>query len=764
MSTEVHRSTSHESASRHVNGEAKYIDDLPLPKGGLHAWVVPSPHAHARITHRDGLPALLIPGVEAVLFAKDIPGSNHVGPIVHDEDLLAEEFVHYEGQPVALVIGTDREACRRGAARVRVDYEPLEPIFDISAAIAAGSFHTTPHRIARGDVGAALQASTLQFSGEVASGAQDHFYLETHVALVIPEEGGNWKVLSSTQHPTEVQSEVASVLGIGRHRVVVEVPRLGGGFGGKESQASNIAALAAVGAAHTGRPVKLWLNRHQDMVQTGKRHPFWAKYAVGFDEQARITGLQVEIYSNGGFSADLSTAVLDRALYHLDNAYFIPNLSFVGRVCKTNLPSNTAFRGFGGPQGALVIESILQEAAERLGLDACEVRRRNFYGSSPRNRAPYGQEIPSDRSARILSELTQSANYEARRLEIHSWNARSVHYKRGLAYTPVKFGISFTNAMLNQAGALVQVYADGSVQLNHGGTEMGQGLHSKMRAIAADAFGLPLDSVRVMTTSTEKVPNTSATAASSGADLNGMAVREACNVLVERLKEVAAGMLGCRPPEVSFIGGEARSSSGSVSFGDVARTAWIQRVSLSATGFYRTPGIAYDRDKGEGTPFFYYAYGAAVVEVEVCGLTGEHRVRRVDILHDVGDSLNPAIDRGQVEGAFVQGMGWLTNEDVRFDEKGRLITRGPSTYKIPAIGDVPKDFRVALLTDAAQEGSIHGSKAVGEPPLVLAIGVVMALRDAVAGFGTEKTVPKLAIPCTPEALLFAVEAARSVNS
>jgi xanthine dehydrogenase large subunit len=519
--------------------------------------------------------------------------------------------------------------------------------------------------------------------------------------------------------------------------------------------------MAALAAVHTGRPAKVWLDRERDMRITGKRHPFLGRYDAGFDEEGRILALRVELWSDAGFSADLSLPVLDRALFHLDNAYFVPALRFTGVACRTNLPSNTAFRGFGGPQGMLVVEHVLQRAAERLGLDPAVVRERNYYGAAPRDRAPYGEVVPFEhnRLARIHAELLRSSDYAERRRAIEAWNAGSPHVKRGIGLQPVKFGISFTKSVLNQAGAFVLVYADGTVQCNHGGTEMGQGLHTKMLALCAQELGVPTQAVRIMDTATDKVPNTSATAASSGSDLNGQAVREACELLRERLREVAAGMLGLAPEDAQTLrfGGGAVTHPGSarsLTFAEVAQAAWLARVPLSATGFYRTPGVAYDHATGSGTPFYYYAYGAAVCEVEVNGLTGEHRMLRADILHDVGDSLVPTIDRGQVEGGFVQGVGWLTCEEVLVTADGQPVTLGPSTYKIPAIGDVPLDFRVELLQGAPQPGVIGGSKAVGEPPLMLAIGVITALRHAIAGFGAGEV--ELGLPATPEAILRAV--------
>ena len=751
----------HESGVEHANGSAVYVADLPVPKGTLVGRVVMSPYAHAKIIHRSAEAARNVPGVEAIYFADDIPGDNHIGPILHDEPIV-EDRVEATGQAVALVVGHSAEACRLAAEQVIVEYEPLPPILTIREAVAAQSFLTTPHRIRRGDVDAALDSAHLRFQGEAHNGAQNHFYLETQAAFCIPEEQGRFRILSSTQHPTEMQRMAASVLGIPQHEVICDVPRMGGGFGGKESQSTNWGCLAAVASYYTKKPVKIVLDRDEDMRMTGNRHPFWSRYEAGFDKNGKITALKVEIYSDGGWVSDLSTAIMDRALFHLDNAYFIPHLDFVGQVCKTNLPSNTAFRGFGGPQGMVVIEEVFNQAAAKLGIEPAALRKRNFYGPDTGTEAPYGQSLNHIRLERIFDELMQSSDYEVRRTEIERFNAEHKYVKRGIGFQPVKFGISFTNAMLNQAGALVLIYADGSVQLNHGGTEMGQGLHTKMRSVCSSVLGQELSHIRVMRTSTEKVPNTSPTAASSGSDLNGQAVRVACETIKGRMIPVAAQLLGAEPDnDWVFENGRiyaASSPAQSVAFAEVAKQCWIQRVSLSSTGFYATPGIAYDRDAGQGTPFFYYAYGASVVEVEVNTLTGEHRMTRADILHDVGNPLIPAIDKGQVEGAFVQGLGWLTCEEVLYADDGRLITHGPSTYKIPAAGDIPLEFNVNLLQRAEQPGVIGGSKAVGEPPFMLGIGVLTALRHAISSARTDDGTPlELGVPATPEAILRAIE-------
>jgi xanthine dehydrogenase large subunit len=768
-SSPLHAPAPHESGLKHASGEALYVDDLPTPPGTLVGHVIASPHAHARLVRQDASRARALPGVHAVLFAGDIPGENDIGPAIHDEPLLADGEVHCVGQAVALVVAESAAVCRQAARLVELEYEELPALLSIRDAMAAGAYLSEPHTIRRGAPEAALASAPVRLQGECMTGAQDHFYLETQVSLAVLEEDGALRIWSSTQHPSEVQAKVAEVMGLGRHQVVVEVPRMGGGFGGKETQAAPFAAFAALGATVTRRPVKVWLNRDQDMAQTGKRHPFWARYEAGFSEEGALLGLKAELVSDGGWSNDLSRAILDRALFHMDNAYFLPNVEVTGRVARTNFPSNTAFRGFGGPQGMYVVEEIFNHAAERLGMDPAELRRRNFYQEAPGHTTHYGQPVVGNRLPRIHEELLASSEYTRRREEIDRFNASSRWTKRGIGYQPVKFGISFTTSFLNQAGALVVIYADGGVQLNHGGTEMGQGLHTKMRAVCAHALGISAERVRVMNTATDKVPNTSATAASSGSDLNGQAIKAACETLRERLRPIAARLLQVERGEAEalcFASGQvyhpARPQR-SVTFAEVTQAAYLAQVSLSATGYYRTPDISYDRVAGRGKPFHYFSFGASVVEVELSSLTGEHRVRRVDILHDVGNSLVPTIDKGQVEGGFVQGLGWLTNEEVLFDKKGRLLTHSPDTYKIPAIGDVPEEFRTALLERAPQEDTIHGSKAVGEPPFMLAIGVVTALRHAIAAFAPPGAQVQLASPATPEAILRAVEAVRAAK-
>jgi len=758
LSSPLHKSRPHESGLLHVTGAAHYVDDLPDPSGLLHGYIVASDHAHSRLLTVDADDARSQPGIHGVFTAADIPGDNLIGPIQHDEPLLADGEVHFFGQAIALVVGDSIAACRAAASHLRVFSEPLPAIVTLEDAIDQGSYQLDPHVIARGDLDAAFDGAHLVVQGEVESGGQDHFYLETQAALAVPGDDGSIHIYSSTQHPTEIQKMAAHVLGVGAHRIVCSVPRVGGGFGGKESQASNYGALAALGAHLLGRPVKVRLNREEDMMWTGKRHPCHSWYRAAFDSDGHLMGFEVRITSDGGWVTDLSGPVLDRALFHLDNAYYIPHLRFEGRVARTNLPSNTAFRGFGGPQGMVVVEEAIERAAFRLKLPPEEVRRRNYYGQAPRDRAPYGQCIEDPRVVSMHDRLVDEADLESRRADIEAFNAGSRFNKRGVGLMPIKFGISFTKSLLNQAGALVLIYADGSVQLNHGGTEMGQGLHTKMQAVCADALGVPFDAVRVMHTATDKVPNTSPTAASSGSDLNGAAVAQACSTLRGRMEPVARKVLGVgNEVPLTWEGGRVLAPQGqSCSFGDVATRCWVDQISLASTGYYRTPGIAYDHSTGSGTPFFYFAYGVAITEVEVCGLTGEMRMRRVDILHDVGSSLVPSIDIGQIEGAFIQGIGWLTDEEVLFGPDGRCRTVGPSTYKVPSIGDVPAEFHVRMLDKAPQPGVIGGSKAVGEPPFMLAISVLSAIKDAVAAYGGKEV--DLGIPATPEAILRAVMA------
>ena len=723
----------HESARGHVTGEALYTDDLlsRFP-GVLHAWPVLAPHAHAMVLKMDTSPALNVPGVIAVLTSEDVPGEGDSGPNRHDEPLFPSE-VMFHHQPVAWVLAETFEAAQIAAQRVIAGYDPLPAILTIEQAIEARSFLSGPQRLARGDT-SVIESSALRFSGELFIGGQEHFYLETQCALAFLDESGGIAVESSTQHPAETQEIVARVLGIARHQVTVGCLRMGGAFGGKEVQANAWAAIAALGAWKTKRPVRVRLTRALDMALTGKRHPFLARYEAGFSRDGRIEGVRIQLYSDGGWSLDLSEPIMWRALFHCDNAYFLPAAELTGYVCRTHKTSQTAFRGFGGPQGMLVIEEILDRAARRLSLAPETVRERNFYRDG--DTTHYGQTVKdAARIATIWKQLRQTSDFAGRREQIDRFNAQHPDTKRGLAITPVKFGISFTAAFFNQAGALVLSYRDGSVQVHHGGTEMGQGLHTKIRQIAAEILGVDLDAIRVMPTRTDKIPNTSATAASASADLNGAAVADACRQLRERLDRI---------PNAS-----------SLSFRERCEAAYRDRVPLFANGFYRTPEIHFDYASGHGKPFHYFAYAAAVSEVELDGFTGEYRLLRADLLEDAGDPLSPWIDRGQIEGGFLQGVGWLTIEELLWDREGRVATAGASTYKLPSWSEMPDVFEVNFLERAAEPGVVFGSKAVGEPPLMLAISVREAIRDAIAAFGGGGPVD-LASPATPERVFFAI--------
>ncbi|MFI8252093.1 xanthine dehydrogenase molybdopterin binding subunit [Streptomyces filamentosus] len=757
----------HESAYQHVTGTALYTDDLVhRTKDVLHVHPVQVMKARGRITALRTGPALAVPGVVRVLTGADVPGVNDAG-MKHDEPLFPDE-VMFHGHAVAWVLGETLEAARLGAAAVEVELEELPSLVSLRDAMEAGSYHGARPLMETGDVDAGFADSAHVFTGEFEFSGQEHFYLETHAALALVDESGQLFVQSSTQHPSETQEIVAHVLGVPAHEVTVQCLRMGGGFGGKEMQPHGFAAVAALGAKLTGRPVRFRLNRTQDLTMSGKRHGFHATWKIGFDADGRIQALDATLVADGGWSLDLSEPVLARALCHIDNTYWIPHARVAGRIARTNTVSNTAFRGFGGPQGMLVIEDILGRCAPRLGLDPRELRERNFYRPGQGQTTPYGQPVTqAGRISAVWEQVKEDARLADREREIAAFNAAHPHTKRALAITGIKFGISFNLTAFNQGGALVLIYKDGSVLINHGGTEMGQGLHTKMIQVAATALGIPSHKVRLAPTRTDKVPNTSATAASAGADLNGGAVKNACEQLRERLLRVAATRLGGNASDVRLAGGTARLLGGDAEIGweELVRTAYLQRVQLSAAGFYRTEGLHWDAKAFRGSPFKYFSYGAAATEVEVDGFTGAYRVRRVDIVHDVGDSLSPMIDVGQVEGGFVQGAGWLTLEDLRWDtgdgpDRGRLLTRAASTYKLPSFSEMPEEFHVRLLENATEEGAVYGSKAVGEPPLMLAFSVREALRQAAAAFGPAGTVVELASPATPEAVYWAVEAAR----
>ncbi|MEV4429766.1 xanthine dehydrogenase molybdopterin binding subunit [Streptomyces sp. NPDC049602] len=755
----------HESAAQHVTGTALYTDDLVhRTKDVLHAYPVQVMKAHGRITALRTGPALAVPGVVRVLTGADVPGANDAG-MKHDEPLFPDE-VMFHGHAVAWVLGETLEAARLGAAAVEVELDELPSLITLREAIEAGSFHGARPAMLTGDVDAGFADSAHVFTGEFQFSDQEHFYLETHAALAYVDEAEQVFVQSSTQHPSETQEIVAHVLGLHSHEVTVQCLRMGGGFGGKEMQPHGFAAVAALGARLTGRPVRLRLNRTQDLTMSGKRHGFHARWRIGFDAEGRIQALDATLTADGGWSLDLSEPVVARALCHIDNTYWIPNARIEGRIARTNKVSNTAFRGFGGPQGMLVIEDIMGRCAPLLGLDPTELRERNFYrrGQS----TPYGQPVVQpERITAVWEQVKENGDIAGRLREIAAFNAAHPHTKRGLALTGLKFGISFNLTAFNQGGALVLIYKDGSVLINHGGTEMGQGLHTKMLQVAATTLGIPLHKVRLAPTRTDKVPNTSATAASAGTDLNGAAVKNACEHLRERLLQVAATQLGTNASDVRIVEGVARGlgSDKELAWDDLVRTAYFQRVQLSAAGFYRTEGLHWDAKAFHGSPFKYFAHGAAAAEVEVDGFTGAYRIRRVDIVHDVGDSLSPMIDIGQVEGGFVQGAGWLTLEDLRWDagdgpHRGRLLTQAASTYKLPSFSEMPEEFHVTLLQNASEEGAVYGSKAVGEPPLMLAFSVREALRQAAAAFGPGGVGVELASPATPEAVYWAIEAAR----
>ena len=753
-------SLNHESAAEHVSGAALYTDDLcgRFP-GLLHAWPVTSPHAHARVLRTDLAPALHVAGVHATLTAEDVPGDGDTGANRHDEPVFPSEVL-YHSQPVAWVLAETVEAARLAAALVRVEYEPLPAILTIPEAIAAQSYLTDPLRIRQGDA-AVVNSSPVVISGELQIGGQEHFYLETQCSLARLDESGGVVVDSSTQHPAETQDVVARVLGIPWNRVTVQCLRMGGAFGGKEVQANPWAAVAALGAWKTKRPVRVRLSRALDMALTGKRHPFLARYDAGFGLDGKLNGVRIDLYSDGGWSLDLSAPVMSRAMFHCDNAYCLPAAEITGWICRTHKTSQTAFRGFGGPQGMIVIEEILSQAAHRLKLDPCTIRQRNFYREG--DRTHYGQTVKHpERMQAIWNGLKTSSAIESRTQEIAGFNNAQQHRKRGIAMTPVKFGISFTATFMNQAGALVMVYRDGSAQVNHGGTEMGQGLHTKIRAIAANALGLRPEAVRVMPTRTDKIPNSSATAASASTDLNGAAVLDACRQLQQVLRPVAAVILECEPDEVLFEDGLVfgkQTPEHSVLFSQVTAAAYQQRLPLFAQGFYRTPQLHYDAATLTGKPFHYFVWGAAVSEVELDLFTGDCRTLRVDILEDAGSSLAPVIDRGQIEGGFIQGLGWLTIEELLWDSAGRLATNSASTYKLPSWSELPGVFNVDFLERAADPDVVSGSKAVGEPPFMLALSVREAIRNAIAACGAEHPVV-FDSPATPERIFFAIQEAR----
>jgi len=750
----------HDSAHKHVCGTAEYIDDMVEPVGTLHAYLGLSKCAHGKLEGISFDKVLASPGVVGILTADDIPGHNDVSPTgLNDDPVFADKTIEFYGQPLFAVIAKTRDQARRAAHLGEVKVKALRHVTSVDEAIAAKYPNVTaPLKLERGNVKKGMAKAGNRISGTFRIGGQDHFYLESHIAFAFPGEDEEVTVYSSTQHPSEVQHMVAHVLGVASNAVVIKVRRMGGGFGGKETQPNLFAAVAAVAAKKFNCPVKIRPDRDDDMTATGKRHDFLAKYEVGYDDEGRITAMEGDFAARCGFSADLSGPVTDRALFHADNTYYYPNVLLRSLPLKTNTVSNTAFRGFGGPQGLVVAERIIEEIAYALGRDPLEIRKINFYGDKGRDTTPYHQKIEDNIIGRLVSQLEKSSGYAKRRKAILKYNRENEIIKKGIALTPVKFGISFTATWYNQAGALVHIYRDGSIHLNHGGTEMGQGLFTKVAQVVADEFQCDLSNVRITATATDKVANTSATAASSGSDLNGMAALDACQQIIGRLVQFAKERYGVGKSKFSLEPGYVKLGRKRIPFAEFIDAAYMHRVQLSATGFYKTPEIHWDRAKGKGKPFYYFAYGAAVSEVSIDTLTGEYQVDRVDILHDVGKSLNPAIDKGQVEGAFIQGMGWLTTEELWWDKDGRLRTHAPSTYKIPLASDRPGIFNVELANwSKNKKPTIRRSKAVGEPPFMLAMSVLEALSMAVASTADYRQCPRLDAPATPERVLLAVK-------
>lgn len=754
----------HESAPKHVAGEATYVDDIIEPRGTLYGAVGFSSIAKGKITTLDLSEVRASDGVIDVLEVHDIPGHIDIAAVFDGDPLLTKDHIKYQGQPIFVVAATTELQARRAVRKAKIEYQEMEPLLDVTQALESEQFVRPSHHMKRGHYDEAMEQADYRLQAQQHVGGQEHFYLEGQVALVVPMEDQGMLVYSSTQHPSEVQKLVAEVLNVPFNRITVDMRRMGGGFGGKESQAAAWACMAALLVMKTGRAVKVHLPRSDDMNMTGKRHPFYNTYDIGFDENGLIQAADIMVAGDCGHSADLSDAIVDRAMFHADNAYYLPNVTIAGHRCMTNTVSHTAFRGFGGPQGMMIIERAMDDIARVVGCDPLDVRKRNLYGGVGRDTTPYHQQVEHNLLPELIEQLETSSDYRQRRADITQWNQTSRVLKRGLALTPVKFGISFTLQHLNQAGALIHIYTDGSIQVNHGGTEMGQGLHTKIIQIVAQALSLNPDGIQITATRTDKVPNTSPTAASSGTDLNGQAAKNAALILKQRICECIAEHKGCEIETVRFEDGQVRwreqDQEESMSFAQAAQFAYVNRVSLSATGYYKTPKIWYDRNAAKGRPFFYFANGAAVSEVIVDTLTGEYRVVAVDILHDVGRSLNPAVDLGQIEGGFIQGMGWLTTEELKWNDKGVLTSNGPETYKIPAISDTPPRFKVSLFERDNDEETVYHSKAVGEPPFMLAISVWSALRDAVSSLSDYTISPSLDSPATPERVLDAVMATR----
>lgn len=757
----------HESAKKHVTGEAIYVNDIDIGSEMLIGHIVYSKYAQAKIISYNTDKAKSLHGVYAVLSYKDIPGENQMGPVIKDEPCLAEKEVTFIGQAIFLIAAKDKDTALAAERLIDIKYEPLDAVIDLETAIEKNKLIAPERKIERGDFNNAIKKSKYKLNGILKTGAQEHWYLETQSCLCIPGEDSSIKVYGSTQHPSETQAIIAEVLGLKSNEIEVEVRRIGGGFGGKETQANHVSAWCALLCNATKKPVKIHLFRDDDQIMTGKRHRFQSKYEAGFDDEGIINAYSVELNGDAGTATDLSMAILERAMLHADNSYYIPNMRVIGKAYKTNLPSNTALRGFGGPQGIAVIETVIDRIARFLKKDASEIRYKNLYQSSKNNITHYGEEVENNRLQIIYDKLIKSSDYKKRREGVNNFNSKNEFEKKGLAITPVKFGISFTTAFLNQAGALVNIYKDGSVLINHGGTEMGQGLYTKILGIASAELGISPEYIIVNATNTSKVPNTSATAASSGSDINGFAVKKAIDKLKGRLAEVAVDMLGgnAKPENITFEENyvfDKTNTGKKITFKDLISTTYLNQVSLSATGFYKTPDIWFDREKGVGRPFHYYAFGMAVSEVLVDTLTGYHKILRTDILHDVGNSLNEEIDKGQVYGGFIQGVGWCTTEDIKWDGKGNLLNHSPDTYKIPTIQDIPTDFRVELLEGYPNPNTIRSSKAVGEPPLMLAFSVWLAIKDAISAVGNHETEPEFSLPSTNEVIVLSAEKLRNI--
>ena len=750
----INKNTTHDSAAKHTTGEAIYVDDIKDYPQQLYGYFVASTHPHAKILNIDTSNAKKIAGVIDIVCAKDVPGKLDIAPVFDGDPLLAKDKVEFVGQPVVAIVATSLKTARLAVQQVKISYQPLPTILSIKEAMVKKSFLLPAQKMQTGNAVKAIQKAKYKISGNFSIGGQEHFYLETQAALSIPKEDGMF-VYSSTQNPTEIQKLVAEVLGLSMKQVVVETRRMGGGFGGKETQAAGVACLSALLAYRNKKPVKMRLSRFDDMTSTGKRHPFETSYQVGFNEKGNINGIQIDLAADCGYSIDLSAAIVSRALFHSDNCYYLPNAKITGYLCKTNKVSNTAFRGFGGPQGMLNIEQIIDEIARYLKRDPLDIRLTNLY-SKGKDTTHYGQKVPGQKAKKLITEILKRSDYHKRKSKIKKFNQKNTYQKKGIALSPVKFGISFTVTFMNQAGALIHIYNDASIHLNHGGTEMGQGLFTKVAQVVAQEFQVPLENIQITATRTDKVPNTSPTAASTGSDLNGKAAQLAAQKIKKRLITFAASYWNTLPKNIYFKNGNLIVNKKKISFKDFIALAYENRTSLSATGFYKTPKIHFDTKKAKGRPFFYFAYGVAVSEALIDTLTGESKILRTDILHDVGNSISHAIDLGQIEGGFIQGLGWLTNEELVFHSDGKLLTSGADTYKIPAIGDLPEDFQVKLHTQKNTEATIYHSKAVGEPPLMLANSAWLAIKDAICSLTNTKRVD-LKAPATPVEILRAIQ-------